>query len=108
MAICSEHRVLPFPADFRTKVTQISLCDDRKCLASGCIKHGVFESRRSNRLTVVPHRLSTTRKEKIFSRSAVLCANSSGYIYVTPPYKASCIFVGSGAFCGLIRMNLVG
>ena len=71
------------PADFSTKKcrlrmahksrppteayhTQLSLCDDRNWLASGCIKHGVFQSRRSNRVTVAPHRLPTKRKEMIF------------------------------------------
>ena len=76
-------------ADFRTKEckllmahklrlftevqnAQISFCDDRNWFASVCIKHGVFQSRRSKTVTVAPHRLSTinininTTKETIF------------------------------------------
>ena len=44
---------------------QVSLCDDRNWFASVCIMHDIFQSRRSNRVTVVPHRLSITTKETI-------------------------------------------
>ena len=47
--------------------TQVSLCDDRSWFASVCIKHGVFQPRRSQRVTVASHRLSATTKETLFS-----------------------------------------
>ena len=46
--------------------TQVSLCDDRSWFASVCIKHGVFQSRRSERVTVASHRFSATTKESLF------------------------------------------
>ena len=35
-------------------------------LASVCLKHGVFQSRRSKKVTVASDRLSTSTKETIF------------------------------------------
>ena len=46
--------------------TQLSLCDGGNWFANGCIEHGVLQSRRSNRVTVAPHKLSTTKKETFF------------------------------------------
>ena len=40
--------------------TQLSFGNGGNWLKSGCVEHGALQSRRSNRGTVGPHRLSTT------------------------------------------------
>ena len=57
------HKLRPSTEAYNARV---SLCDDRNWFESVCIKHGVFQSRRSNSVTVASHRLSTTTKETIF------------------------------------------
>ena len=52
---------------FAKKMKFLSLCDNRNRFASVCIKHGVFQSRRSKRrVTVASHRLATTTKYTTF------------------------------------------
>ena len=81
VTFCTEFRMLSVQADFRTKErrllmthtsteaenAQVSSCDDRNWFASVFIEHGVFQLRRSKRVAVAPHRLSTTTKYTIFS-----------------------------------------
>ena len=52
---------------YRSVNAQVSLCDDRNWFASVCIKHGVFQSRRSKRVTRCPAQASNFNKRDVFS-----------------------------------------
>ena len=78
----------------------MAIVGSRKCVSSTVSSR----PRRPLRVTVAPHRLSSSTKETFFRRTAVSCANSIVHVNLTPPNNTACNLASSRASC---RVSLI-